>query len=113
MQASRVTRPSRSGNPPYPTEELVGSASGTWTPFSTASSALPLFFNISQAAAFAAIPKSQVEITMGEFRTGLSLTKFEKDLFTATIDAPVSEVAARNLRRLIINKYTKKDHSLE
>jgi hypothetical protein len=50
---------------------------------------------------------------MGEFRTGLSLTKFEKDLFPATIDAPVSEEAARNLRRLIINKYTKKDHSLE
>jgi hypothetical protein len=38
---------------------------------------------------------------------------FEKVLFPATIEAPVSEVAARNLRRLIINKYNKKDYSRE
>jgi hypothetical protein len=66
-----------------------------------------LFFKTSHAAAFAAIPKSQVEITIGEFKTGVlefPSKTFEKDLFPATIDAPVREVAAKNLRRLIITK---------
>jgi hypothetical protein len=48
-----------------------------------------------------------VEITIGEFKTGVlefPSKTFEKDLFPATIDAPVREVAAKNLRRLIITK---------
>jgi hypothetical protein len=48
-----------------------------------------------------------VEITIGEFKMGedgFSSKTFEKDLFPATSDAPVREVAAKNLRRLIIIK---------
>ena len=36
MQASSVTLPSRSGNPPYPTDLSFGSSSESLTPYSTA-----------------------------------------------------------------------------
>ena len=64
MQASRVTNPSRSGFAPNPTQQF-SSDSVTITPFSTASSARPPERKIFQAAAFAAIPASQVDITRG------------------------------------------------
>src|SRR5260221_13857323 len=70
MQASSVTRPSRSGSPPSPTEVIFGSPSGIWTPASTASSALPPLPNIFHASAFAPTPKFHVETTRGLF-TGL------------------------------------------
>src|SRR5690606_8782010 len=63
--ASRVTRPSLSGSPPRPTELLLGSASVTLTPCSTASIALPLDDRIFQASSLAFIPKSQVDKTTG------------------------------------------------
>src|SRR5258708_33776801 len=65
IHASSVTRPSRSGKPPSPTEVSFGSPSGTWTPASTASSARPFLDKIFQASAFAPTPKFQVEITIG------------------------------------------------
>src|SRR5260370_25468646 len=65
MQASSVTRPQRSGKQPRLTEVSLGSPSGTCTPASTASSALPFFDRIFHASAFAPTPKFQVEITMG------------------------------------------------
>src|SRR5690606_17420122 len=60
-----VTWPSRSGYPPSPTVVLEGSASATWTPCSTASSALPFLSNTFQAASLASIPNFQVEMTRG------------------------------------------------
>src|SRR5258705_9853122 len=64
MQASRVTKPSRSGLALRPTQQFWES-SVTITPFSTASIAFPFLLKISQAALLAASPASQVEITTG------------------------------------------------
>ena len=65
MQASSVTCPSSSGRPPYPTDCDSGSASGTRTPASTASSAEPFCLKTAIAASFAGKPWFQVEITIG------------------------------------------------
>src|SRR5262245_54458901 len=65
MHASRVTRPSRSGAPPRPTVVFLGSASGTLTPCSTASNALPFAVKTFHASTLASLPKFQVEITIG------------------------------------------------
>src|SRR5882762_2351049 len=82
MQASNVTRPSRSGRPPSPTEFIFGSPSGMWTPASTASSALPPPPTIFHASALAPTPKFQVDTTRGLF-TGFgsvsALVKGTKD----------------------------------
>src|SRR6266850_4827362 len=80
MQASSVTRPSRSGRPPSPTEVSLGSPSGTCTLASTASSALPPVAKIFHASALAPTPKFHVEMTRGLF-TGFGLAgAFVKDI---------------------------------
>jgi hypothetical protein len=48
---------------------FVGSASGIFTPFSTASTALPPLLKTSHAPTLAVFPKSQVETTTGLFLT--------------------------------------------
>ena len=65
MQASRVTLPSRSGNPPYPTDLSFGSSSESLTPYSTAVKPPSPFFNFSQATLFAFTPWFHVEIILG------------------------------------------------
>jgi hypothetical protein len=65
IQASSVTFPSLSGLPPRPTLRSLGSASGTFTPASTASNAFPLLAKIFQASSLASIPNFHVEITIG------------------------------------------------
>src|ERR1700679_456443 len=62
--ASSVTKPSRSGLAPNPTQQLRED-SVTFTPASTASNALPLLPSTSQAPLLAARPASQVEMTTG------------------------------------------------
>jgi hypothetical protein len=65
MHESRVTLPSRSGSPPYPTELIAGLPSVILAPASTASSARPDADSIFHASLFASIPKFQVEMTTG------------------------------------------------
>lgn len=64
MQASKVSRPSRSKLPLYPTDVTEGSASVTLTPSSTASNAEPFCSNIFMALSLADIPNGQVDITL-------------------------------------------------
>jgi len=64
IDASRVTKPSRSGFAPKPTQQLIVD-SVTFTPASTASRADPFRLSTSQAPLFAAIPVSHVEMTTG------------------------------------------------
>ena len=64
MQASRVTFPSRSGNPPLPTDEFFTSASSIIQPCSTASKEVPPLFITSHALAVA-FGTFHVAITIG------------------------------------------------
>ena len=76
IDASRVTKPSRSGLAPSPTQQFWED-SVTITPASTASRALPPLPSIFQAPLFASIPASQVETTRGWFcQTVLGLRDF-------------------------------------
>ena len=65
IQASKVTLPVLSGNPPKPTDISFGSSSESLTPYSTAvKPPLPLF-KLFQATLFASKPWFQVEIILG------------------------------------------------
>src|SRR5258708_5707611 len=98
--ASSVTKPSRSGLAPNPTQQL-GEDSVTFTPASTASSALPLLPRTSQAPLLAATPASQVDMTTGLPVTVTGPAKAAAVLFFANSkpSEPKNE-EARNFRRL-------------
>src|SRR5688572_2188269 len=98
MHASSVTNPSRSGNPPSPTEVSFGLPSGTRAPASTASNALPPFESIFQASALASTPKSQVEITIGLLACILPAIATE---VTGNAAAPKADNFRNSLRVLI------------
>ena len=90
--ASLVTSPSSSGRPPNPTLRFSGSISAWFTPFSTASSALPPASSTFHASAFAAFPNSHVEMTAGSAARTVGSE--------ATAESPAAP--AMNSRRLSI-----------
>ena len=65
IQASKVTLPSLSGSPPYPTDLSSGLSSESLTPYSTAVNPPSPFFKSSQAILLAGTPCFQVEIILG------------------------------------------------
>ena len=77
-QASRVTWPSSSGNPPYPTELFSMSDSACLAPASAASIAFPPRFNAAIASSFAGMPKFQVERITGLFLLFFNLFDFAR-----------------------------------
>ena len=87
MQASKVTSPSRSGNPPLPTDEFFTSASSIIHPCSTASKEIPPLSKTSHALAVA-FGTFHVAITMGftlvEFTLPLELFFSMSDLHATT-----------------------------
>src|SRR5450432_20326 len=101
MQASRVTKPSRSGLAPNPTQQLC-SASVTITPASTASSALPPLPSISQAPLLALRPASQVEITIGIPFTTVYFSCCAKVLFANNTASELNKDDCKNILLLAI-----------
>src|SRR6187549_3485987 len=101
IHASRVTKPSRSGLAPRPTQQFC-EASVTITPCSTASSALLPAPSTFQAPMFASSPASQVDITMGLPFIGSFVATILPDI-TAT--DPTSDDVMNFLRLIIVYLY--------
>src|SRR5687768_18657 len=100
MQASNVTKPSRSGLAPKPTQQFC-EASVTITPCSTASRALPPAPNIFHAALLASSPASQVEMTIA-FPFIELVSSLASAILAVNIAAELNTDDAMNFLRFII-----------
>src|SRR5579871_2444030 len=87
IEASSVTSPSASGNPPQPTLSTDVSSSQWMIPDSTASSAAPPLASNPQATSLADIPKGHVEITTGTCSFCASLIDVVRHLKTQRLTA--------------------------
>jgi hypothetical protein len=102
-RASLVTSPSSSGSPPKPTLVFPGSSSAWFTPFSTASRALPPASSTFHASAFAALPKSHVEMTAGS----VAAKGLKRTAVAAADDARNSRRVSMGTSRLKVPHYRK------